>query len=312
MVLAFLLGILASVLRSDLKFPEGLYLGLTIYLLLAIGLKGGVKLSHAQFSEVLPVALVAIGFCISIPLWSYGILRKIGGLDATNSAAIAAHYGCVSAVTFSSAVGYLDTIGVGYEGFMPALLAIMEIPAIIVALFLAGRNSQAGTTSMSKILHELLTGKGTILLLGGIAIGLLSGDRGYTQIGPLFDAPFAGVLTLFLLDAGIVAGKKLGDVFRAGFFLLGFALVMPMIHAALGIWAGYILGLTLGGAVVFGTLCASASYIAAPAAVRMALPTANPSYYLTMSLAITFPFNVILGIPIYYNLATLIYSMAGG
>ncbi|MCC5814343.1 MAG: sodium-dependent bicarbonate transport family permease [Leptospira sp.] len=309
MVLAFLLGVIAAVVRSSLKFPEGLYIGLTIYLLFAIGLKGGLKLSDVSFFDILVPFLLAILFCILTPIWCYALLRKFGKMDTPNAAAIAAHYGCVSAVTFSAAIGYLDTQKVEYEGYMPALLAIMEIPAIIVALFIAGRHSTDKNSSMKKILHELLTGKGTILLLGGICIGLLTGKDGYEKVAPLFDAPFTGALTLFLLDAGIVAGKKLSETFKAGFFLVAFAILVPIIHGFLGIVGAYAIGMSMGGAVVFGTLTASASYIAAPSAVRIALPSASPSYYLTMALAITFPFNVTLGIPIYYNMAKWIYGV---
>ncbi|WCL50846.1 sodium-dependent bicarbonate transport family permease [Leptospira sp. GIMC2001] len=309
MVLAFLLGIIASVLKSDLKFSDGLYLGLTIYLLFAIGLKGGVKLSKSSIIEVYPIFLVAIAFCIAIPIWCFYILKNLLKIDGINASAIAAHYGCVSAVTFSSAIIYLETLKVSFEGFMPALLAIMEIPAIIIALFLAAKYNTQQTTSMRRILHELLTGKGTILLMGGILIGLLSGETGFTKIAPLFDAPFSGVLTLFLLDAGIVAGRKLKDTLSAGIYLFLFAIIMPVLHAILGLFASHAIGLSLGGATIFATLCASASYIAAPAAVRMALPTANPSYYLSMSLAITFPFNVIFGIPLYYKIAGMVYGV---
>ncbi len=308
MVLAFALGVIASLMRSSLKFPEGLYLGLTIYLLFAIGLKGGLKLSYVRFWEILPVVFVSVVFCILSPIWCYIILRKLGKLDVANSAAIAAHYGCVSAVTFSAAIGYLEGRNVQYEGYMPALLAIMEIPAIIVALFIAGRQNPETHSSMRKILHELLTGKGTILLLGGIAIGFLTGKEGYEKIAPLFDAPFTGMLTLFLLDAGIAAGRKLSEAWKAGAFLFAFAVLVPIFHGFLGILVSYGMDLSPGGAVVFGTLAASASYIAAPSAVRIAIPEASPSYYLTMSLAITFPFNVILGIPIYYQIASLLYG----
>lgn len=308
MVLAFLLGIITSLVRSSFKFPEGVYFGLTVYLLFAIGLKGGLKLSFVPFAEIILPILVAIALCVLSPIWCYWILRRIGKLNVANSAAIAAHYGCVSAVTFSACIGYLENRNEFYEGYMPALLAIMEIPAIIVALYIAGRHSANQESSMKKILHELLTGKGTILLIGGIFIGLLSGKEGYEKIAPLFDAPFTGVLTLFLLDAGIVAGKKIGEALKAGLFLFSFAILIPIFHAILGILAGFWLQLSVGGAVVLGTLSASASYIAAPSAVRIAIPEASPSYYLTMALAITFPFNVTLGIPLYYNIAKFFYS----
>ncbi len=308
LVLAFLLGVFASLIGSSLKFPEGLYVGLTIYLLFAIGLKGGVKLYNISFLDILPSVILSITFCVLSPVWCYWILRKLGKLSVADSAAIAAHYGCVSAVTFSACLSYLENRNIQYEGFMPALLAIMEVPAILVVLYIAARHNPETSSSMKKIIHELLTGKGSILLLGGIFIGLVSGKEGYEKIAPFFDAPFTGVLTLFLLDAGIVAGKKLFDVWKSGIFLFSFSILIPLFHGTLGILLAKLIGLSSGGAVVFGTLAASASYIAAPSAVRIALPEANPSYYLTMALAITFPFNVTVGIPIYYQISSLVYG----
>lgn len=311
MVLAFLLGVFAAVVKSDLKFPDGMYIGLTIYLLFAIGLKGGHKLAAAGLGEVIGPLLLALVFCIAIPVWSYFILRSLGRFSSEDAAALGAHYGCVSAVTFSSALVFLESAGVFYEGFMPALLAVMEVPAIIVALFIVRKKiaeSEDEDSSMGAVMHELLTGKSTILLLGGLMIGALITDKGYNSITPLFDVPFAGALTLFLLDAGIVAGRRINDIIKAGWFLPAFAIVMPVIHAMLALLASQAVGLSLGGAVVFATLAASASYIAAPAAMRIALPAANPGYYLTASLAITFPFNVIAGIPFYHYVAEVIYA----
>ncbi|MDX1961474.1 MAG: sodium-dependent bicarbonate transport family permease [Leptospiraceae bacterium] len=312
MVLAFILGLIATLLKSDLKFPDGWYLGLTAYLLFAIGMKGGVKLSLVNISDIIKPASIAILICICIPIWSYFILKKIGKFDIANAAGIAAHYGSVSVVTFSEASSRLDLLKVDYEGFMPSLLAIMEIPAIIIALFIARiakkNDINEEKVPIKKILHELLTGKGTILLVGGILIGIISGKKGYEQVMPLFDAPFKGILTLFLLEVGLVAGRRLGDLKKAGPFLILFGVLMPLIHGTIGIFLGSLVGLSLGGGTLFGVLCASASYIAAPASVRIALPEASPTYYLTASLAITFPFNVTIGLPIYYSIAKAIYG----
>ena len=310
MVLAFALGIFATLIQSDLKFPEGLYIGLTIYLLFAIGLKGGAKLSATPMSEFYKPAFGAILMCCLIPIWAYFILNKLGKFNIVNAAAIAAHYGSVSAVTFSESLSYMEVMGISFEGFMPTMLAIMEVPAILVAIFLARTQSRDNqNSSWGNLLHELFAGRGTILLIGGLTIGFLSGKKGFEQVAPLFDTPFKGVLTLFLLEVGLVTGRKLSDLRKAGPFLIAFGLVMPVIHACIGISIGNILGLSLGGATIFGVLCASASYIAAPAAIRIALPEASPTFYLTSALAITFPFNIIFGLPLYLTIAKLIYGV---
>ena len=310
MVLAFALGIFATLIKSDLKFPEGLYIGLTIYLLFAIGLKGGVKLSATPMNEFYKPALGAILMCSLIPIWSYFILNKLGKFSVTNAAAIAAHYGSVSAVTFSESLSYMEVMDISFEGFMPTMLAITEVPAILIAIFLARTQSKEGnTSSWGKLLHELFAGRGTVLLIGGLVIGFLSGKKGFEQVAPLFDTPFKGVLALFLLEVGLVTGRKLGDLVKAGPFLIGFGLTMPILHACIGIYLGKTLGLSLGGSTIFGVLCASASYIAAPAAIRIALPEASPTYYLTSALAITFPFNIVLGLPLYLSIAKYIFGV---
>jgi hypothetical protein len=304
MVLAFLLGIIASLIKSDLKFPPELYSALTIYLLFAIGLKGGAKLVGLSFSDIWLPMTAAILLSLAIPLWCFAILRKLGKFDGVNSAALCAHYGSVSAVTFAEGVAFLDLMEIKSEPFMPAMLTVMEVPAILVAILLVGRSAVAGGSgSWGKVIHELISGKGVVLLIGGMAIGLLGGEKGYTQVAPLFDTPFRGVLTLFLLEIGLITGRSLGDVKKAGKFLIGFALIMPMIHGIIGALLGHALGLSVGGTTLLATLAASASYIAAPAAVRVALPQANPALYFTASLALTFPFNVVIGIPTYYALA---------
>lgn len=312
MVLAFLLGIIASRIKSDLKFPDSLYQSLTIYLLIAIGMKGGYKLSLASFSEVFQPAMVAIGLCCAIPLWTYWLMRKAGKFDVYNSAALAAHYGSVSAVTFSAALAYHESLNISYEGFMPSMLAMMEIPAILIGISLARINAQAGDSHrqvpLKEVARELLAGKSSLLLLGFLLIGFLVGKNGWEQVSPLFDVPFKGILTLFLLEAGLVAGRKLSDLKKGGIFLIGFGILFPILHAVLGIFLGHLAGLSLGGATILGVLAASASYIAAPAACRVALPEANPSYYLTAALAITFPFNIMFGLPLYHEIAKLVFA----
>jgi hypothetical protein len=309
MVLAFVLGIVATLLRSDLKFPEGMYMGLTIYLLFAIGLKGGVKLTSVSLADFYRPCMAALLMCVSIPLLAYFILSKIGKIDKLNAAAISAHFGSVSAVTFSEGTSFLDLLKIPYEGYMPAMLAIMEIPAIIIAIYLAKKAMPAQDQKMGKVMHELFTNKGTILLLGGIAIGLITGKGGFEQVAPVYDGLFRGILCLFLLEVGLVAGRRLYDLKKVGFFLFGFGIIMPVVHATAGIFLGHWAGLSMGGATIFGLLCASASYIAAPAAVRIAIPEANPTYYLTGSLAIAFPFNVTIGLPLYLTIAKNLYGL---
>ena len=310
MVLAFALGIVATLVRSDLKFPEELYVALTIYLLFAIGMKGGMKLEGMRLSVVgLPLAS-AVLLSVAIPVWSFFILRGAVKLDAINAAAIAAHYGSVSAVTFSAVIAFLENSKVAVEGFAPALLAVMEAPAIIVAVYLAMKQGAAGSAQsgdFKRLLHDLLAGRGIILLLGGLVIGFVSGHKGFEQVAPFFDAPFKGVLALFLLEVGLVTGRRLRDLKSAGWRLVAFALIMPVIHGFIGAFLGKLSGLGIGGSTVLATLAASASYIAAPAAVRIALPQASPALYLTSSLALTFPFNVTLGIPLYHTFARILH-----
>ncbi|MDZ4724896.1 MAG: sodium-dependent bicarbonate transport family permease [Leptospira sp.] len=308
MFLAFFLGIFATLIKSDLKFPDGMYTGLTIYLLLAIGLKGGVKLSNTTIEEFYKPALAAILLCITIPVIAYVILTRLGKYDMVNAAALAAHYGSVSAVTFSEALAFMDSQHITYEGFMPSMLAIMEVPAIIIAIFIVKSKSGEDSDSWKKVLHELFAGKGTLLLLGGLMIGLLSGKKGLEQFGPLFDTPFRGVLILFLLEVGIVTGRRLSDLKKAGVFLIGFGIIFPIMCSFFALLLAKIAGLSLGGASILATLAASASYIAAPSAIRIALPEASPAYYLTAALAITFPFNISIGIPLYLSMAKIIYG----
>jgi hypothetical protein len=308
MVLAFFLGIVATLLRSDLKFPDGMYMGLTIYLLFAIGLKGGVKLSDVPLEAFLKPLGAAVVACLLIAGLSFVLLTRLGRFDTVNAAAIAAHFGSVSAVTFSEGLAFLELMGISFEGFMPAILAIMEVPAILLSIWLARRYAPAKSEGMGKVLHELFTNKGTMLLLGGLGIGLVTQKSGFEQVAPLYDGLFRGVLSLFLLEVGLVTGRRLYDLKRVGLFLLAYGLIMPVLHATLGVFLAQWAGLSLGGATLFALLCASASYIAAPAAVRLAIPEANPSLYLTGSLAIAFPFNVTIGLPLYLYIAQTIYA----
>ncbi|MFN0007184.1 MAG: sodium-dependent bicarbonate transport family permease [Planctomycetota bacterium] len=306
MVLGFLLGIVAALVKSDLKLPEALHAGLSVYLLLAIGIKGGVELGKAPLAEISAPLLVTLVIGLTSPVWCYAALRRLGRFSTVDAAAIAAHYGSVSVVTFTACGTFLDAAGVAYEGFMSALVAFLEVPAIVVAIFLA-RRSTASTTRWNETLREVVFGKSNLLLLGGVAIGALAGPAA-EQVKPFFVDPFRGVLTLFLIDMGVIAARRLGALRTSGAFLVAFAIVAPLVNGAIGAWAGELAGLSVGGTTVFATMVASASYIAAPVAVRIALPEANPALYLTSSLAITFPFNLTVGIPIYHAIARWLHS----
>jgi uncharacterized protein len=301
-VLAFALGVGAALIRSDLEFPEPLYAALAIYLLLAIGLKGGVELSKTPLMVFALPAAVTLGLGLITPVTAYAVLRKLGRFDRVNAAALAAHYGSVSAVTFFAAITFGSLTGAPSEGFMPALVAILEVPAIVVALMIAFvRGKRVG--SWQAALHEVLSGRSVVLLVGGVLIGMLAGEARMRPVEPFFVAGFQGALTLFLLEMGLVAARRLRDLKKVGVFLIGFGVVVPILHGWLAVWLGGVAGLSVGGSAVLGAMVSSASYIAAPAAVRIALPEANPSFYLTSSLGVTFPFNLTLGIPLYFALA---------
>lgn len=313
-VLFFVLGVIAAVVRSDLRFPEPLYIGLTIYLLVAIGFKGGVAIAEAGLSDVWLPSLAAIGLGAVIPLWTYPILRRGGGLSAVDSAAIAAHYGSVSAVTFIAATNYLNAIGEPFENYASAFLAVMESPAILIGVVLGRLGSGqlnpsgAATASLRSLVHEALCGRSVLLLTGALVVGALSGPAGMAKVEPFFVAPFQGVLALFLLEMGTVAGRRLGDLRKVGPFLLAFGILVPLVNGVLGVMLGHATGLSVGGATLLGVLSASASYIAAPAAIRVSLPEANPTLSLTASLGITFPFNLTLGIPFCLAFARWLYA----
>ncbi len=253
--------------------------------------------------------MVAVAMGSAIPFWSYAILRYLGRLRPVDAAAIAGHYGSVSAVTFIAATNFLKEFNVPYEGYASAFLAVMEAPAIVVAILLGNlvmRCHHEDTSShrgLGEVLHEALLGRSVYLLLGTLVVGFLCGERGMEGVSGFLVTPFQGVLALFLLELGTVAGRRLGDLRETGLFLAAFGILMPVAHGVLGVMAGTAVGLSLGGTTLIAVLSASASYIAAPAAMRLSLPEANPTLYLTSALVITFPFNVTLGIPIYHAIA---------
>lgn len=311
-VLFFVLGLIAALTKSDLKFPEPLYVGLTIYLLVAIGFKGGVAIAEGGIAKVWLPALAAMALGALIPLWTYPLLRFGGKLPAVDAAAIAAHYGSVSAVTFIAATNYLKVVNQPFESYTTAFLAVMESPAILIGVVLGKigtkKPGESSGVSLGRAMHEAIFGRSIFLLVGTLVVGALCGEAGMKKVEPFFVTPFQGVLALFPLEMGIVAGRRLEDLKKVGAFLLAFGVVVPLINGALGVCLGKLTGLGLGGATLMGVLSASASYIAAPAAIRTSLPDANPTLYLTSSLAITFPFNITLGIPIYLEIARRLYS----
>lgn len=306
-VLAFVLGVAARLLGSDLRLPKDLYTSLSIYLLFALGLKGGVELSEAELSDIAAPALATLVLGCITPVSSYLVLRRIGSFEKTDAAAIAAHYGSVSAVTFIAAQTFVATMGSRAEGFLPTLLALLESPGIGIALALGviGANRER---SLRASLHEILTGRAMVLLMGGLVIGAIVGKAGWAPVAPFFEGGFKGALTLFLLEMGTLTAERLGDLRNVGAFLAAFGIAMPVVHGALGALLGSLAGLSVGGATVLAAMSASASYIAAPPAVRATLPSANPTFYLTAALAITFPFNIVIGIPLYYEMARLLQS----
>jgi len=310
MVLAFALGVVATLVRSDLRMPDAMYTALSIYLLLAIGMKGGVAMSATSPGALLLPALATLAAGVVTPLWTYAIARRVGRWGVADAAALAAHYGSVSVVTFVAAQAFLDRAGVGYEGFLATLVALLEVPAILVALVLARRAStDAAAGGWGATLREVFAGRSIVLLVGGLVIGAAAGVEGAERVAPFFVAPFEGALTLFLLEMGLVTARRLGELRRAGVFLVAFGIGAPLVHGVLGAALGLAAGLSPGGATVFATMLSSASYIAATAAVRLALPEANPGRYLTASLAVTFPFNLVVGIPLYAQVAQ---ALSGG
>jgi hypothetical protein len=295
-VLAFAVGVLATLLRADIRLPDPVYQAISMYLLLGIGIKGGVGLREASLGAVALPALATLLLGLTVPVVAFGLLRLLTRLGPIDRAAVAAHYGSTSLVTFTAALLFVEAAGEPVEGFMATLLALLEVPGIVVALMIASRYRDS--VGWGEALREVLTGRSIVLLIAGLLIGVGTGAAGYEKVEPFFGAIFSGVLTLFLLEMGVVAGRRIGDVRRAGVGLVVFAVVMPLLGGVAGVLAGQATGLSVGGAAVLGVLVASASYIAAPAAVRLALPEANPGVYLGASLGVTFPFNLVVGIPL--------------
>ena len=330
-ILFFLFGIIAARIKSDLKIPEAISEFLPIYLLAAIGLHGGIEMRNTGFENMLIPMLVAIGLSLLITLNHYQILRRLGKFNIFDSYALASTYGAVGAVTFSVGLSFLKNQGVTSEGYLAAILAVLEPVAFIMAIFLTNMavskqirqkkksfttddtsdlnmGIQETKTKLSQVLHESVTGKAIVILLGSIVIGYIIGESGFDSIKIVFDEMFTGAIVIFMIEMGIIAGQRLGDIKKVGIFLIAFAVIMPTFNGIVGVLVATVMGLSLGGSVMFGLLLASASFIAAPAVLRHAIPQANPSLYITSALGITFPYNIIVLLPIMFAVSTLVHG----
>ena len=297
-ILFFVLGLLAAFVRSDLQIPEAIAKGLSLYLMAAIGLKGGVAVAETGIDATVLVAL-GLGLAASalVPLGVFPVLKAFGRLSQIDAGAVAAHYGSVSVVTYVTAVEILEAQGLPPGGYMVAVLAAMETPAILTGLLLArGAVRQKAGGGTGDMFREVFLNASVVLLLGAFAIGAIAGPDGFDEVAPFFEAGFKGVLCLFLLDMGLIAARRIVDTRSLTWRLVAIALVVPLINGAIGVLAGTGAGLEVGSVAAFGVLTASASYIAVPAAMRLALPQADSGIYLTMSLSITFPFNILVNI----------------
>jgi hypothetical protein len=330
-ILFFLFGIIAARIKSDLKIPEAISEFLPIYLLAAIGLHGGIEMRNTGFENMLIPMLAAIGLSLLFTLNHYQILRRLGKFNIFDSYALASTYGAVGAVTFSVGLSFLKNQGVSSEGYLAAILAVLEPVAFILAIFLTNmavskqiRAKKQSVTSddssdidvglnqtktkISQVLHESITGKAIVILLGSIVIGYIIGESGFDSIRIVFDEMFTGAIVIFMIEMGIIAGQRLDDIKKVGIFLAAFAIIMPTFNGIVGVLVATVMGLSLGGAVMFGLLLASASFIAAPAVLRHAIPQAKPSLYITSALGITFPYNIIVLLPIMFTISTLVHS----
>ena len=309
-ILSFALGLAAAMARSDLSIPEAVAKGMSIYLLFAIGFKGGAAVASHGIDATLLLAIGAgIILSFGLPFIAYALLRVLTRFSALDAAAVAAHYGSISIVTFVAATSVLEGRGIDSEGYMVAVAAAMEAPAILSALWLVARSGSGGKMEPG-LMREIMLNGSIVLLVGSFAIGIMTGEKGLAEIAPFIVSPFKGVLCLFLLDMGLVAGRGLRQSRGVlGLGAVAFGIMMPLAGSLLGLGFGMAIGLSMGGVVLMMVLAASASYIAVPAAMRVALPEADPAIYLTLSLGVTFPFNLTLGIPLYVALATM---MVGG
>lgn len=336
-VLFFILGIVAARIKSDLKIPEAISEFLPIYLLAAIGLHGGIEMRTTGFANMLIPLLVAIALSLLMTLNHYQILRRLGKFNIFDSYALASTYGAVGAVTFSVGLSFLKNQGVESEGFLAAILAVLEPVSFVLAIFLTNmavskmvqkkkqtlqkdlqndlstyaeiNTGASQNKSFYHVLRESVTGKAIVILLGSVIIGYIIGKEGFVPIKLLFEDLFAGAIVIFLIEMGLLAGKRLDDIKSVGPFLVGFSIIIPTVNGIIGVAVSTYLGLSLGGAVMFGLLLASASFIAAPAVLRTSIPQAKPSLYITSALGITFPYNIIVMLPIMFTISSYLHGM---
>lgn len=301
-VLMFLLGFLSARFKSDVRIPDQIYQMISIFLLFGIGLKGGHVLKGTSFSSFIAPALATLCLGILIPLLAFFTLKLVRKINDIDRGAIAAHYGSTSLVTFSAALLFLENSGIKFEGFATALLTIMEIPGIVVGVYLGSRHRNK-SVQWGKTLNEVITGKTIVLLVGGLLIGAITTHAGYLKVVPFFIDLQSGFLALFLLHLGYLAGSNWGEIKKVGAIVGVFAFIFPIFAGTLGVFVGHLVGLSFGGATILGVLCASSSYIAAPAAVSIGLPEANAPLALMSSIGVTFPFNLLIGIPLYFEIA---------
>jgi uncharacterized protein len=306
-VLAFVLGAIAGFVKSELELPEAVIKLLSIYLLFSLGITGGRELAKAEIAAVLPLVAITLLMTFAIPSVVYLVTRRLGGFDISNAAALAAHYGSVSTATFFASMAFATAMGAPAEGYMAALVALMEfgvIYSLVLARIALGRQSNGGRgIHAGELLLSVLRGRGILLLMGGMAIGYVATDNQWKQIQPFYEGLFRGMLMLFLLEMGITAARQIRGFREVGRFMLGFGLLMPIVNGLVGVTLAEAVGASLGASFVFGAICASASFIDAPAACRASLPEANPGIYLTSSLGVTLPFNLLVGLPLYYQYA---------
>ena len=330
-ILFFLFGIIAARIKSDLKIPEAISEFLPIYLLAAIGLHGGIEMRNTGFENMLIPMLVAIGLSLLFTLNHYQILRRLGKFNIFDSYALASTYGAVGAVHFSVGLSFLKNQGISSEGYIAAILAVLEPLAFILAIFLTNMavskqirsrkqsfssedsseidlGMNENKTALSQVLRESITGKAIVILLGSIVIGYIIGEDGFESIKIVFDEMFTGAIVIFMIEMGIIAGQRLNDIKKVGIFLTAFAILIPSFNGIIGVFVATALGLSVGGAVMYGLLLASASFIAAPAVLRYAIPQAKPSLYITSALGITFPYNIIVLLPILLTISTALHT----
>lgn len=307
-ILCFVVGLIAGVVKSDLRLPASSYEFVSMYLLLALGFRGGVQLAQVDNATLFMPLMGTLLISMITPLLAYFILTRLGQFNRVNAGSIAAHYGSVSAVTLATAMTFLKNRDIEFEPYIVALMVLMEIPAICLGIFLAKGGLKA-VDNKRKLFRDILLGKGVFLLVSGLGIGMAAGPAKMQALSPLFDDCFKGFLALFLLELGVITARQFTHLKKAGVFLFSFAVFMPLISGTIGLFIGYYVNLSVGGAMLLAILAASSSYIAAPTALRMAVPEANPVLSLTPSLAVTFPLNITLGIPFFYKLSQLLYGV---